>query len=343
MARLLRPSQTGLWRSLVRVPGIRPLFLAGAGLVAASVVAAVALTALDVVSAGIAALLVLDAALLAGLVLTGRLVLRADHRLVQVAKAARESGERVTGIGKRLETVDAHIAEAREWVSKDVFTAYRQVEAMIDLRALVRPRAPMPALRHWALSPDALRHIVGEIHDRRPGLIVECGSGASTVWLGYTAEALGTGRIVSLEHDERFAEVSRDLVRAHGLQDVVEVRHAPLVPWKGEEGPERWYDTTALADLDGIDLLIVDGPPGIVGPGARYPAVPELLARCSDDALILLDDAHRADERAISDRWLKENGGLARTEHAFDKHLHAFRRVRAETAEAAVPAQRHGR
>jgi predicted O-methyltransferase YrrM len=322
----------------VRVPGIRSLLMAGAAAVAASVLAAAALTALDAVSGGVAVLLVVNVAVLAGLAVTGALVLRADHRLVRLAKDARETAgrdaERVAGIGRRLDEIDAHVGTAREWVSKDVFTAYQQVEAMIDLRSLVRPRAPMPALRHWALSPDALRYIIREIHARRPGLIVECGSGASSVWLGYTVEALGTGRIVALEHDERFAEISRDLVRAHGLQDVVEVRHAPLVPWKGEDGPEQWYDTAAAFDLEGIDLLVVDGPPGTGGPAARYPAVPELLARCSADALILLDDAHRAGEKAVSDRWLTENADLARTEHAFDKHLHAFQRG------SAVPAQR---
>lgn len=320
----------------MRVPRLRPLVRVGAAALAAAAVASVLSAALGVISAGVAVVLIVQAAMLAVLVVTGAVVLRADHR---VARLARDDATALTEITRRLDEVDAHVGSAREWVSNDVFVAYQQVEAMIDLRALVRPRAPMPALRHWALSPDSLRYIIRGIHERRPKLIVECGSGASSVWLGYVLESLGTGRIVSLEHDERFAETSRDLVRAHDLRDLVEIRHAPLVPWKGEDGPPQWYDTAAISDLEGVDLLIVDGPPGAGGPFARYPAVPELLERCSPGALILLDDAHREDERAISDRWLKENPDLTRTEHAFDKHLHAFQRT---PPKRKVPAQRDG-
>ncbi len=83
----------------------------------------------------------------------------------------------------------------------------------------------------------------------RPGLVVECGSGSSSVWLGHVLRRLGHGRYVALEHDERYAEVSRTEVARHGLSDVVEVRHAPLLPVTvdGEEQP--WYDPAAFADL----------------------------------------------------------------------------------------------
>lgn len=319
----------------MRVPTFRQLSLICLAGVLVTLVVAVVLSASGTVSAGPAAVAVLGAVLLAGVVLLAGLVRRLDEKVQRlnarharseesVERSERENGRRHDDLVKRLGDLDEHVSKAREWVSQDVFTAYQQVEAMIDLRALVSPRAPMPALRHWALSPDALRLIIREVHARRPGLIVECGSGASSVWLGYVVQALGTGRIVSLEHDERFANATQDLIRAHELQDVVEVRYAPLTPWQGENGPKEWYDTAVIGDLESIGLLVVDGPPGTGGPAARYPAGPELLPRCAPDALILLDDAHRADERAVSDRWLKENEGLVRTEYTFDKHLHAF-------------------
>ncbi|GLW09942.1 hypothetical protein Misp01_50710 [Microtetraspora sp. NBRC 13810] len=179
---------------------------------------------------------------------------------------------------------------------------FGQVEALVDLRALLSPRAPMPRLRGWAASPDVLRLLVERVAIDRPKLIVECGSGASTVWLGYAVERFGGGRVVALEHDERYARASRDLITAHGLESVVEVRHAPLTDWRSFP----WYDQAALDDLSDIGLLFIDGPPMNTGHQARYPAVPLLLPRCAADALIVLDDARRAEEREVADRWLRE-------------------------------------
>ena len=46
-------------------------------------------------------------------------------------------------------------------------------------------------------------------------------------------------------------------------------------------------------------MLIVDGPAETTEPLIRYPAVPVLYDRLSDDAVILLDDADRTEEERI--------------------------------------------
>jgi predicted O-methyltransferase YrrM len=203
---------------------------------------------------------------------------------------------------------------------------YRQLEAYLDLRGLIQPRAPMPALRGWAASPDVVRFLVETMLRQRPKLTVECGSGASSVWLGYIAEQLGSGKVVALENDERFAEISRDLIRAHGLDDIVEIRLAPLADWRAGDDTHPWYGIDALDDLVDIGLVFVDGPAGMIAPHARYPAVPLLLPRCADDVVIVLDDASRGEETAISDRWLAEHPRLGRAVLSFEKGAHVFRR-----------------
>lgn len=210
------------------------------------------------------------------------------------------------------------------WVQRGV---YARVAAHADLRALVRPRAPMPPLDDWALDADIM-HLVARLlwaHD--PALIVECGSGSSSVWLGYLAELRGNGRVVALEHDPGYLRTSRELVRLHGLQDRVDVRHAPLDDWRDESGDRyRWYAQAALEDLTGIGMLLVDGPPGTTGRQARYPAVPLLLPRCADQAVIILDDANRPDEHATSDRWLAERPELTKNSHCQER-AHVFVRA----------------
>jgi len=71
-----------------------------------------------------------------------------------------------------------------------------------------------------------------------------------------------------------------------------------------------WYDLDAVPEGP-FDLLLVDGPPASVGPEARYPAVPLLLDRLAKDALVVLDDTRRPDERAIGERWAAEFEGFA--------------------------------
>jgi predicted O-methyltransferase YrrM len=61
------------------------------------------------------------------------------------------------------------------------------------------------------------------------GRILEVGTlgGYSTIWLGRALPA--DGRLISLEHEPRHAEVARKNLERAGLQDVVEVRVGPAL------------------------------------------------------------------------------------------------------------------
>jgi predicted O-methyltransferase YrrM len=215
-------------------------------------------------------------------------------------------------------------------IGRTTEAGYEQIEAYVDLRGMIPARAPMPALRGWAASPDVVRLLIGNVFQRRPKLIVECGSGSSSVWLGYAAEHIGSAKVIALEHDERFAALSRDLIRAHGLEEFVDIRLAPLTVWE-RDGQDRhdayqWYDRAAIEDLADIGMVFVDGPPRATGHQARFPAIPLLLPRCNDDVLIVLDDTARDEESAISDRWMADYPELERTVRRFDKGAHVFTR-----------------
>ncbi|MGH3392414.1 MAG: class I SAM-dependent methyltransferase [Actinomadura sp.] len=230
-----------------------------------------------------------------------------------------ELADRVGGLEKNVSRVSKTIASASD-------ATYARLAAYADLQEWIQPRAPMPSLHGWAISPDVLHLVVEAIWRKRPKVIVECGSGSSSIWLGYAVQRLGAGRVIALEHDERYLQISRDLVRAHGMEDVVEIRHAPLEPWPDGEREYAWYEASALEDLADIDVLLVDGPPGATGPQARYPALPLLFSRCSSDVTIVLDDGNRPEERAASDRWMVEFPELERTLHKGGSSAHVFTR-----------------
>lgn len=208
----------------------------------------------------------------------------------------------------------------------------REIEGLLQLFARVESAEPMPPSGDWALNPQGLLSLVTLVERQRPRVVVELGSGTSTVWLGYALAAVpsapatnGTGRsprLISLEHDERYAAESRGGIRHHeSAMAPTEVRMAPLTTVQVRDEEFQWYDPAALSDIDAIDLLIVDGPPGSTGPLARYPAVPVLRDKLTDGALVVLDDADRDDEAKIVERWMQEVPGLAREWNRTDRQV----------------------
>jgi predicted O-methyltransferase YrrM len=213
-------------------------------------------------------------------------------------------GDTLGGLDGRLSETEQALGRVRDDVLNGAGHDFRQTEALLALYSLLQVRAPLPPSRRWAASPDLLVYLVSFVLDHRPGHIVELGGGLSTLLLAYAIEkAGGGGRIISLDHDPRFAEKTRASLVEHGLDGLVEVRVAPLtvVDVGGEEW--TWYDPAGMADVRSCDLLLVDGPPANTGPRARYPALPILVDRLAEQATVVLDDCVRQDEKDLLSTW----------------------------------------
>lgn len=179
----------------------------------------------------------------------------------------------------------------------------RNAEAAAWLAATIQPSLPL-VTGNWAASCDFLALLARTILLQRPRLVVECGSGCSTVVAAYALRRAGGGRLVSLDDSEQYAERTRAELLAHGLGGVAEVRVAPLEPCAPVDGiAARWYASGAIRDLEAIDLLVVDGPPATIDPMARLGALPVLHERLAAQGTVLLDDADRPGERACIERW----------------------------------------
>ncbi|SMX98912.1 Methyltransferase domain-containing protein [Brevibacterium iodinum ATCC 49514] len=190
-------------------------------------------------------------------------------------------------------------------LTRAMYVETQQTEALLQLLPKITPRWLLPPLGRWALDARAMLHLAQIFEDKRPSRVLELGSGTSSVWMGYLAEKLGA-QIVSVEHDEEFAERTEELLGLHGLNDVVTVKRAPLEPLRLGDVDYAWYATGALSDLEDVDLVLVDGPVGSTNRWARYPAVPMLWAALARDAVVVLDDSPRADEEDALDAWTAE-------------------------------------
>jgi predicted O-methyltransferase YrrM len=197
---------------------------------------------------------------------------------------------------------------------------FAQTEALLNLHQLAQVSSGMPATRGWAASPDLLLLLVSLVEQRRPATVLDLGSGSTTLWMATAMRTHGMeGRIVAIDHDLTYAQLTQQALVAHGLEKYVDLRHAPLtdLDLAGEAWP--WYDVDVLADVRDVDLLVVDGPPGILRSQARYPALPTLLDRLTPDALVVLDDYARPDETALVVRWREEFPGWSLRELAHEK------------------------
>lgn len=174
---------------------------------------------------------------------------------------------------------------------------------------------PMPVLgANWAATAPTILFIVDEVlgrNDRRT--MLECGSGASTLWTAAALRHRGNGgHVWSLESDAAYAEITRENLKRHGLDAWATVIDAPLVDTPVAElgTVQPWYDLTGWpGDVADADLLFVDGPPGVTVRMARFPAVPRLLPSLRDGAFVVLDDTNRPQEREVVRRWRTDVAG----------------------------------
>jgi predicted O-methyltransferase YrrM len=236
-------------------------------------------------------------ALMALGLLVGGVVLLIRHSLDLAARIGNlgTESQRTLGTVRRIESR----------LGPELKQTFRQVEAIQNLSAILPTSDVLPATRGWAASPDLLLVLVDQVITQRPSLIVECGSGASTLWLALALRRFGIdGRIVALDHDPVFAAKTRDFLGRHGVIDLAEVRDAPLEDFSLADGTYSWYARRAWEDLTGIDLLFVDGPPAATGAKARYPALPLLREALNPAATVVLDDLVVPDMQETLRLWL---------------------------------------
>lgn len=231
----------------------------------------------------------------------------------------RQSLENLAANVKRVDAATSRSSKARDEENQLLdlkltrlhSAALTDAQALSQLMALFNPVEPLPAVAGWAMAPSGLLWLTRHVLHSRPHLVVECGSGTSTLWTAMALRKAGRGKLITFEHKTEFATQTRNKLAEHGLSEWVEVIDAPLESVETPRGNFEWYSRGNLAQ-GLIDLLIVDGPPGNTGRNARYPALPVLSDYMSNGAVVVVDDMHRKDEQRVVSYWLREIEGLTR-------------------------------
>ena len=197
----------------------------------------------------------------------------------------------------------------------------RELSAQLSLHRLVSTPAGLPASTVWTATSETLLTLVSEALKLPDGsVIVETGSGLSTVWLALAIAQSGRDiKLVSLEHSEAYRQQTQDALASNDVLRFADVRYAPLEVQEIDGESYSWYSSAGYDDLDRIDLLFVDGPPAATGHKARFPAVPRLKDAMVDSALIVLDDTDREDEKEIVEEWIAASNNAISIEGKTDR------------------------
>jgi hypothetical protein len=264
---------------------------------------------------------------------------------------ANNENERYVALSKKfdglLEEQKTLFNQSKRYVTEDLANGLanttKQIEAFISVQNFINNRQIPLNFHGWPISPDIALFMVGKIINNQYDMIIEFGSGTSTVIFaqallnskkktfgnkdevrylnemdqGMAAQHLSAPldsykKIISFEHNKFYCEKTIADLEERGLNGLVEVMHAPLVDYHYDGQKYLYYACEdKLAEVARMFggriakiLVLVDGPPGVIGPLARFPAIPHLLSKLSAHQVdILLDDFNRAEEKEIAEKW----------------------------------------
>lgn len=243
-----------------------------------------------------------------------------------VQKLSEDLQKQHATLSEQIKQQNAEMIKVRQslerTVKSEMLNAAQQLEAFMGVQNYLNHGEHLPGMHGWPISPDFALYLVELIDGNDYDLIVEFGSGTSTVVIAKALARIARQQHgkpatvqVAFEHLEQYHAQTQANLQHAGLLDAVQLELAPLADFKAPNGSTYSYYScqSALHELaeqlssDIKVLIIVDGPPASIGKHARYPAVPSVLAGFKGAHIdILLDDYIREDEKEIVQLWLKD-------------------------------------
>jgi Methyltransferase domain len=171
--------------------------------------------------------------------------------------------------------------------SRDALLEALDAAPSVDLSFL----REVPADGGSASAPDLLRLLHALVSTLQPHHVLEFGSGVSTTVLAHAATELGNCAVTSVDHDPQLVAATSELIGAGGP---ISLQHAPLVARAhgGRLGPSYLVDSSLFASPRPADLVLVDGPPQVLGGRATMLPVALDYAQCG--LIVLFSDGDHA-------------------------------------------------
>jgi hypothetical protein len=162
----------------------------------------------------------------------------------------------------------------------------------------------------WALDRSTIEQLWNWLIARRPQMIVECGAGASTLFLARSfmrrGGAVPAPSIMSIEQDGDYKREVERRLSGQGLSDQVRIFHAPV----SRDGRYQLDTEQVKREMRSVkaDVILIDGPSG--PSGCRLWTLPLLAPLARAGTRWFLDDAFRDGELTILSIWARMPGVL---------------------------------
>ena len=158
----------------------------------------------------------------------------------------------------------------------------------------------------WAIDSNLGKFLIDYIIEHKPQNILEIGSGTSTVLISKLMSKLEyTHNHLVVDHEEKYLRKTSEILTLNSINTHTKLLWLPLER-KTILGEEYLYYRNLEEEIGDIclDFVIIDGPPESTGNLARFPALPLLHEKLSKNAVLILDDYCREQEKAIVSKWL---------------------------------------
>lgn len=172
----------------------------------------------------------------------------------------------------------------------------------------LRPLLNGEVLGEWSLDAATITLLWEILQREKPRLVVECGSGISTLVLARYAASFSEKDpcfVISLEQDCETSRLVDARLHTVNLDAFARVVHSPLNA-DGTYSLDRFEQVLATIPWRSIDFLLIDGPAG--ASDCRLGTLPRLRRYCAEIAKWVLDDALRDGELRILDQWSRLTG-----------------------------------
>jgi predicted O-methyltransferase YrrM len=160
----------------------------------------------------------------------------------------------------------------------------------------------------WAIDRYLGRALANAIVLHKPRSVLELGAGTSSVLLATALDAIGGGKLTSVEQDPSWCRDKWKQVEAFNTVNALMVPSTPTTTL-GRMGLFAYhrYAKKFVESRAPYDMVLIDAPQYYLG---REGAIPLIYEGLSIGALIFLDDAARDGERWALWKWLKTYPGL---------------------------------
>jgi len=164
-------------------------------------------------------------------------------------------------------------------------------------------------LGSWSIASDTIEWLVDFLRRERPRIVLEFGSGSSTVCLCVLLQRIHGAngfRLLSLEQDSAEAERTRNCLSTLNGAISCRIVQVPLVPFAVTGRATSSYDIDSISGqhfawLGKAEFVFIDGP-SAEGP-SRYEILTRVRPHLVSNAKFAMDDAFREEELLAGSLW----------------------------------------